>query len=236
MDEPENKTSCCFLSKADEDICGRPAQCGRPCNRTVSEHSVRIFLGKNAGNASKMLKGVNAYLIETSGRLKLNYRQLCSIESLAFHNPNLTIYVLFTIGIRKSLEEPFEIKDLRILNSKYGNINAGVINLNEFISGSPLEHWYHCTSWREGPYSIGHLSDGIRLLILSKFGGYFFDLDLIHVRPVTHYKNFVGLVDLSHVGNGAMHVEQGHPIIDLAIEEFHKNYRYILSNYVYKWD
>jgi lactosylceramide 4-alpha-galactosyltransferase len=42
--------------------------------------------------------GSNAFFIETSGSGGLNIRQACAVvESLAFHNPNLTVNVLFMV-------------------------------------------------------------------------------------------------------------------------------------------
>lgn len=223
-----NQSSCCLSVQEPKDICGK-SNCEGLCNETLTDSSVKLILGERTDNLSNKLRGNNnAFFIESSGKRKLNYRQLCSIESLAFHNPNLTIYVLFTDrGEPSTLSEPFKLKELQVLKKKYGNVNAGLINLNNFVAGTALEHWYHCVSWRDGPYSSAHLSDGLRLITLSKFGGYFFDLDLVHMRPVTHYKNFVALIDLSHVGNAAMHAEYGHPIINIALEEFHKSYRYV---------
>jgi lactosylceramide 4-alpha-galactosyltransferase len=41
--------------------------------------------------------GSNAFFIETSGSGGLNIHQACAAESLAFHNPNLTVNVLFMV-------------------------------------------------------------------------------------------------------------------------------------------
>jgi lactosylceramide 4-alpha-galactosyltransferase len=93
------------------------------------------------------------------------------------------------------------------------------------MAGTPLEHWYHCTNFRKGLFQVNNLSNGLRLLTLSKYGGYYFDLDIISVRPVSYYRNFVAVEDDKNVNNAAIHADFKHPILDLAIEDFVINFR-----------
>ncbi|KAI9559842.1 hypothetical protein GHT06_013849 [Daphnia sinensis] len=123
--------------------------------------------------------GANAFFLETAGNETLNIRQACAVESLALHNPSVTAYVLFG---QESVHS--SSVTLRTLTENYKNIRVVGLNMDNYLAGSPLEHWYKFTDWRNGPYHVAHFSDGLRLLTLSRYGGYYFDLDIIHVYPI----------------------------------------------------
>jgi lactosylceramide 4-alpha-galactosyltransferase len=165
-----------------------------------------------------------AFFIESSSNGALSYRQACAVESLALHNPNLTVNVLFTdVKINTSLDN---IPQKLVEN--YANIQLMSINVDEYMAGTVLEHWYQCTNWRSGSYHINNLSNALRLLTVYKFGGYYFDLDIISVRPVTSYRNFVAAVDREIVNNNVIHADAKHAFIELAIDDFVTNFRQLL--------
>jgi lactosylceramide 4-alpha-galactosyltransferase len=71
------------------------------------------------------------------------------------------------------------------------------------------------------------LSNGLRLLTLAKYGGYYFDLDFVFVRSlIKYYRNFVAAQDNYDVNNGVIHAELKSPIIELAMTNFVDNFRY----------
>ena len=160
------------------------------------------------------------FFLETRGDQVLNIRQACSVESLALHNPNLIVYVLFTGGKINS-----SATVVQTLREKYDNVRMIEVNLDEYLSGMPLEHWYHCTDWRNGSYHVSHLSDGLRFLTLAKFGVYYFDLDVVLVRPLTDYRNFVSMESGYSMSSAALHSDYGHPFMQMAAEEFPRNYK-----------
>ena len=112
------------------------------------------------------------------------------------------------------------------LKDKYSNIQFIIANLNEYMAGTSMEKWYHCNDWRQGPYRISHLSDALRFLTLHKYGGYYFDLDVILLRPVTYYRNFVAAESGVDFGSSVIHADYGHPIMQLAVQDFPLNYKY----------
>ena len=163
----------------------------------------------------------NAFFLETGGNTALNYRQACSIESLSRLNPDLPVNVLFTGG--KFDNRAATYKAL----TRYKNTRFVAVDLSEYMTATPLEHWYHHTDWRTGPYHVSHLSDALRFLTLYKYGGYYFDMDIIFVRKVIYYRNFVGTEDGKMISPGAMHIDYEHPVMEQAIKEFPKKYRYV---------
>ena len=161
-----------------------------------------------------------AFFLETKGDKTLNYRQACAVESLALLNPDLPVYVLFADGRFDNTTVT-----LRTLQQYYKNVNLVHINLEDYVAGTPLESWNRDSGWRQGPYPVTHLSDGLRMLTLAKYGGYYFDLDIIFTRPVTYYRNFVAIEDDYTLNGAAIHAERGYPLIQMAVEDFSKNYK-----------
>jgi len=114
---------------------------------------------------------------------------------------------------------------IKLLVDNYPNIRISRIRLEDYIYGTPLEHWYFCTTWNYGSSTVSHLSDGFRFLTPSKYGGYYFDLDVIQMNLVTEFKNFVVAEDGKKVDSSVIHADFQHPIIRNAVEEFHTNYK-----------
>ena len=85
----KDRSFCCLTSDGRKDICGRD-NCTWPCpdpSPSIPQLDDRETYPSNDGNTG--------FFVETSGRGVLNIRQACAVESLAFQNPNLTVFVLF---------------------------------------------------------------------------------------------------------------------------------------------
>lgn len=205
-----DRRTCCLSSDRLTDICGRPnctLLCPQPEVSTIEPDCYR----KRCHD--------NAFFFETSGKGSLNIRQACAVESLALHNPNLTVNIIFVdVAINTSVV-------LQKLIGKYSNIRLVSIDLEEYLAGSVLEQWYHCTDWRNGSFYVNNLSNALRLITLMKYGGYYFDLDIIFLHPITYYRNFVAAEDDIHLNNGAIHADLNNPVIQLAMEDFVKNFK-----------
>ena len=193
-------------------MCGRD-HCLWPCpfrNVTMPNYDHLMANGNN-----------KAFFIETAGRSTLKYRQACAIESLARLNPNTSVHLLMT-----SQQIDYDSPILKSLLANFpSNFQVTSINVGDYITGTPLERWYFCTNWNYGPYAVSHLSDALRFLTVYKFGGYYFDLDVVHIRPVDSYQNFVAAEDRVKVASAVFHFDRGHPLMRLVVEEFHTNYR-----------
>ncbi|KAI9557890.1 hypothetical protein GHT06_014642 [Daphnia sinensis] len=199
---------CCHGPTDQLDLCGRP-DCIWPCPISIDNQQLNITTGDKA------------FVIETSGATSLDFRQACSVESLAYRNPNLTVYLLMT-------DDYVESASMSALTQNYPNLHVKAIDLTHFMMGTPLESWYLCTEWNRGWYAVAHLSDALRLLTVSKYGGYYFDLDVIHLRPVSAYRNFAVAEDDYLVANGIIHADYQHPVIQTALEQFSIEYRWYI--------
>ena len=176
-----------------------------------------------------MANGNNkAFFIETAGRSTLKYRQACAIESLARLNPNTSVHLLMT---NTNADVDYNSPILKTLVDNFPtNFNVTVINVGDYITDTPLAHWYFCTNWNYGPYPVTHFSDALRFLTVYEFGGYYFDLDVVNIRPVDSLRNFFVAEDRIKIASNAFHCDRGHRFMQLALDEFHTNYRFISFN------
>lgn len=214
-----DRGTCCLSPDGLEDVCGRK-NCTSTCRRPQS-------LIPELDDDLEKRREDKAFFLETSGSDALNFRQACTVESLAFINPNLTVYVLFMGGIVNS-----SAVTVRKLREKYNNVRLIGVNLEDYVAATPLESWYHCSNWKRGPFHVSHLSDGLRFLTLAKYGGYYFDLDVVAVRPVTYYRNFAAAENDDDFGSGAIHSDYKHPLMELAVKDFAANYRFEIREWL----
>lgn len=212
MNEPavniagEERGRCCVSKDHFLDVCGRP-ECLWRCPQFEAEFT------------SPPKDQEKAFFHETSGARALDFRQACAVESAALSNPNLTIYVLMS-----GEHIDWNSTTMKTLKS-YEHVHIHSINLGDYFSHTPLEEWYFCSMWNYGPYAVSHLSDALRFLTLYKYGGYYFDLDVIMLQSVMPYRNFIGAEDEDNLAAGAFHVDYLHPVIRMAVEEFRSTYR-----------
>lgn len=209
------RSRCCLTGGGtinDSDMCGR-RNCLWPCPYPPLPEHKHLNVTQD-----------KAFFHETSGATSLNFRQACVVESLAYRNSNLTVHLIMT-GQHLDLNSV----TMKTLKENYPNVQITSINLGDYMIGTPLERWYFCTDWNRGWYAVPHLSDALRFLTLSKYGGYYFDLDVIQLRPVTPYRNFVVAEDGDKLGSSVIHVDYQHPIILAAVESFAADYKYIIE-------
>ena len=208
VQQADQYAKCCVSQDIRRDICGREG-CLWPCP-AASDDDEHLRDDKTD----------KAFFIETTGsRNSLDFRQSCAVESLALVNPNLTVHLLMT-----GSEVNTSTATMKVL-SGYGNVKVTRIRLGDYIAGTPLASWYFCTDWFRGWYAVSHLSDGLRFLTLAKYGGYYFDLDVIHMKPVTAFRNFVVAEDNLKVGSSVIHADRQHPFIHKAVQGFHADYK-----------
>ena len=171
----------------------------------------------------------NAFYFETSGATSLSVRQACGVESLAKLNPNLAIYVFMAPSGGKAID--INATTMINLSKSYDNIRVRKIHFDGFFADTPLEHWYQCTDWNDNRFAVWDLSDALRLLTLFKYGGYYFDFDYMHLKPVASLpRNFVAHQNINDsdpsFNNAALHVEHQHWFVSKAMQEFENNFRY----------
>jgi len=128
-------------------------------------------------------KRYNIFFIESdSNRNHFTWKDICSIESAAFHNPNAMIYVY-------SLSAKFDKFDL---TNRYSNINIRYLNIPMLFNQTPLMSWWQNGAIKQSSYKTVHLSDALRLALLYKYGGFYSDTDTITLKSFSDLMNYNG--------------------------------------------
>ena len=164
----------------------------------------------------------NMFFIETKIVNKyLTERQLCSIESAAKNNPN-AIVNLFSINAKI---HPVFLK-------KYPNIKIHKLVIDDILKDTPFEKWYKHKKEvvLNGPYSVVHISDILRLALLWKYGGYYADFDTLTVRSIEPLLKYPGVgylfeAEKDSMNNAVMNFPKQHPFISAAIKSIIKDYQ-----------
>lgn len=163
----------------------------------------------------------NIIMIETNDKAdNMNLRQLCSIESAAYHNPTATIHVN---SIKAKINLPNLLK-------KHKNIKWSSINLTSIFENTPLNDW-----WLKGKlntdddyFKYSHLSDALRLLLVYKYGGFYSDLDHIAIKNYQPLLKFSALINNNvnkiDTESSFFHMKKEHEFLLQAMQEFSNNY------------
>ena len=164
----------------------------------------------------------NIFFVETNiNSLLLTTKQLCAIESAAFHNPSANVYIL---TIRAVADKQY----LRLFQI-YKNIIWMKLVPNELFLDTPLMKWWQTGHLAQSKFMTAHLSDAVRLALLWKYGGFYSDLDTITI------KSFQTLIGVNGAGflngkmpslaNGFLHFNARHPFIHLVMTNFASDYQ-----------
>lgn len=133
-------------------------------------------------------------------------RQACAVESAALTNPEFTVHFHFTS--KKRYNEIVKTSKLLIALKSYPNIIISHTDLKSISNGSPLEEFLNSGLLESSKYILEHTSDVARLLLLWKYGGTYFDTDVIVQKSLRDYpNNFVCQQDQFIVNGAILRVE-----------------------------
>ncbi|XP_067139851.1 lactosylceramide 4-alpha-galactosyltransferase-like [Centruroides vittatus] len=153
----------------------------------------------------------NIFFIETSGASSLNFRQVCAIESTARHNPSMSITVLL-------------FTKHQVMN-EFSNVQMRSTTFEEIFEGTPLEDWYFQRKWNNSVYKVYHLSDAVRYAVIWKHGGIYLDLDIIMLKSLPSFSNFVIKERANSICNGIFGMQRNHSLLYNCMKDFVKVYK-----------
>lgn len=93
--------------------------------------------------------------------------------------------------------------------SSYPNVHLKYLNLQEFSKNSPVEDFLKTDKLAKSKYRLSHTSDILRYLILHKFGGTYFDLDVIVMKRM-NLTNYACLQQDELVACGILNFDNQH--------------------------
>lgn len=172
------------------------------------------------------------FFLETShpegGSLRLAPRDACAIESAAQLHPNYNIFVFFVGDIFfDSRENCTKIVNNLLENNK--NVIFRKLDVQKFSVGTPMEEFFKGNSYKESKNYLNHLSDLLRFTALWKYGGLYFDLDVVVVKNVDDLgENFVVAATKKSLMSGTLRVSSegvGHRFVERCVNYLAKHYR-----------
>ncbi len=181
----------------------------------LSEDSTNHILLENfSEKESEVLNTkLKIFFVQTSENEDILSRHACSIESAARLHPNGSIFVLMYskyIHLKKgSYIHLRSYENLYFLHFNEQDIYSGtsLIRLNK----SKRQQFFHY-------FSISHMSDLIRTALLYKYGGIYFDLDVIPLKRFDRFLNTVALETKDGVNVAVLVFERQHLILDLQMD------------------
>ncbi|XP_065165048.1 lactosylceramide 4-alpha-galactosyltransferase-like [Atheta coriaria] len=174
-------------------------------------------------SAYEVRKGKSIFFHETScrhvqlGKISLDARQACAVESAARSNPHWDVYITFSAP---GLIHTSSSQNDRILGAlrEYDNVRLVHLNFENYTRNTPLEEIYRSGRLDYSSYPISHASDILRYLTLFKFGGIYMDLDVVVVKSMedlkpnyagaeTQWNVAAGVISMGHEGAGHRYAE-----------------------------
>ena len=130
-------------------------------------------------------------------------------------NPDVQIFFTFATNTSSLLMENSEL--LEVL-SNYYNINFRFVNPKELSKGTFIEEFFTKELLTQSRYHVANRANALRILLMSKYGGQYLDLDVISLvsMDAVNLTNF-GCVQSQDVVNNAVlnfDVEKGQKLLE----------------------
>ena len=114
-------------------------------------------------------------LVWTSSVATFTLRQFRVVESIVFHHGKHVRIAVFSNTLPCTMFAHMVGVKIRVVR----------YNLEKLASGLPGQDWLdRMSEWESGPFFHAHMSDFVRLVVLSRYGGIYSDFDSILVNKV----------------------------------------------------
>ncbi|CAF1540769.1 unnamed protein product [Didymodactylos carnosus] len=155
------------------------------------------------------------FFVQTSENEDLIARHGCSVEAAALLHPNGLIFVLMKSRYVSRIKGTYSK-----LYKKYENIRFAHFNETQIYAHTQLSKLNQTPRIQFIRYfAVSHMSDFIRTALLYKYGGIYFDLDVIPLRKFDLFKNSVGLESKDGVNVAVLAFESRHLALDIQMDK-----------------
>eukprot|EP00005_Dracoamoeba_jomungandri_P010923 CAMPEP_0174277264 /NCGR_PEP_ID=MMETSP0439-20130205/60833_1 /TAXON_ID=0 /ORGANISM="Stereomyxa ramosa, Strain Chinc5" /LENGTH=162 /DNA_ID=CAMNT_0015369565 /DNA_START=76 /DNA_END=561 /DNA_ORIENTATION=+ len=115
------------------------------------------------------------------------------------------------------------------------------VAMETLFQETQLENWFQSNKWK-GEFSVNNLSNALRLVLLYKYGGVYFDTDMVSVVPFWRYMcqflsdrtadNLFGSWERTDSINNAflMTLAPRLPLFDVLLPHFVDNFNQVWAN------
>ncbi|XP_072386653.1 lactosylceramide 4-alpha-galactosyltransferase-like [Diabrotica undecimpunctata] len=177
--------------------------------------------------------GKSIFFHETScnsfehGKIVINSRQACAVESAAKMNPDFDVYLLYASpGIFKfeGNESDYFLRSLL----SYKNVHILHLNYGNYVKGTPVETLWTSGKIEKSSYVVSHASDVLRYVTLWKYGGIYLDLDVVVIKSLQDLPlNYAGIQSEKEVAAGVVSFESdgfGHSLADKCVNKLKNDF------------
>lgn len=159
-----------------------------------------------------MTNKLKIFFVQTSENEDILSRHACSIESAARLHPNGSIFILM-----RSQYVHLQLGSYKHL-CIYSNVHFLHFNEADIYSGTALIRLTQIQRKEFLQYfTISHMSDFLRTALLYKYGGIYFDLDVIPLKSFARFINAVGLETNDAVNVAVLALEKRHRVLDIQM-------------------
>ncbi|XP_021724216.1 uncharacterized protein At4g19900-like isoform X2 [Chenopodium quinoa] len=162
---------------------------------------------------------IRVFMVWNSPPWMYTVRHQRGLESVLFHHPDACIVVF---------SETIELDFFKEFLKDGFKIAVTMPNLEELLKDTPTSIftsvWHE---WRTTKFYSTHYSELIRLAALYKYGGVYLDCDIVVLKPISGFRNSVGMEELTPGSplNGAVMAFNKHSLfIRQCMLEFFSSY------------
>ncbi|XP_064077570.1 lactosylceramide 4-alpha-galactosyltransferase-like [Macrobrachium nipponense] len=120
------------------------------------------------------------------------------------------------------------------LLQKYKNLRLVTVDLDDVFEGTPLEELYRSGAWHSNAtkWPAANLSNMMRKAMVWHAGGFYSDLDVICISPVTELRNVIGLAEFNLVNGANFHFDRHHPMLEKFMVYLNEHFNRFPGSYV----
>ncbi|XP_060522195.1 lactosylceramide 4-alpha-galactosyltransferase-like isoform X2 [Cylas formicarius] len=162
------------------------------------------------------------------GKIVINPRQACAVESAARLNPNMDVYLLYAAPGNVKNQTRQSDRILKLLQA-YPNVKILHVDLGQYMTGTPVENLWTTRQMQHSQYAQSHTSDVLRYLTLWKYGGIYLDLDVVVIKSLEDLEaNYAGVESDEAVAAGILSFDsskEGQTFANLSLLDLAENFR-----------
>jgi len=176
------------------------------------------------------------FFTHTSKETTLTHIGSCAVSSAAKVNPDWQVTVLSN-GLANPKQRKRTAQSFGLFPSWSGHNPPRVVRFEygRIFRDTPFESWYKQKQvWSRHGFTSENLSNALRLALLYKFGGAYFDLDIISVKPLppSIWKRSAGLErevpgspDKARLNGAVILMDKHAPFLKEAMKDYVRNFK-----------
>ncbi|KAM4771189.1 uncharacterized protein WCC33_003026 [Rhinophrynus dorsalis] len=186
---------------------------------------INVFGSTTISPANVLIRGNGIIFLETTDKMDLSSLVLCAIESAArVYNDKPVVFFMKGLPDIQTKEDENRARKRYPTLLPFENVYLFPLRMEQLFNGTPLLPWYMKIDPKQEPHWVHVSSDGCRLASIWKYGGIYFDSDVISTRPVPD-KNFLAAERSQTSSNGVFGLSPHHNFSWICMNNFVQNYK-----------